>query len=283
MLSASIEVSRVAAGDIHVGMRLAEELTAMPCPPLDPADCVRLADALGDTPETVISVHKLTRGLCRAYVTGDPSHFDGALIEGFDLPEEPAAFGSDAEVLWQLLQSVNGWTCVNAPQAIARELGQVIEERMGVPVRPYGDIYHVLTRPAARFPNDAVRQLAAADLALLESGPWPSPGGGFGGPGPMLAYGIAAGAIVSGQIVCFAQTYARSERHADIGVATIEAWRGRGLATAAASLVARWVQEAGQTPVWSAGEDNAASLRVADKIGFTAVSRRTYLIPRKPE
>ena len=76
---------------------------------------------------------------------------------------------------------------------------------------------------------------------------------------------------------------ARSERHADIGAATLEAWRGRGLATAAAALVARRVQEAGQTPVWSAGEDNAASLRVAQKIGFTAVSRRTYSHPAARE
>jgi predicted GNAT family acetyltransferase len=94
----------------------------------------------------------------------------------------------------------------------------------------------------------------------------------------LLTHGIAACAIVAGQIVSFAHTYARSERHADIGVATVEAWRGRGFGTAAASLVARRVQEAGQTPVWSTGEDNAASLRVARKIGFTQVSRRTYLV-----
>ena len=253
----------------------------MACQPLSPGDCSRLADALGDTPETAISAHKLRRGLCRAYVAGDPSHFDGAVIESFDLPEEPAAFGADPEVLWGLLQSVEGWECVNVASAIAPALGRLLEERMRVPVRHHGDIYHVLTRPAAPFPNDAVRQLALDDLELLKSGPFAFPGGGFGGPGPLLAHGIAACAIVAGQIACFAHTYARSALHADIGVATVEAWRGRGFGTDAASLVARRVQEAGQTPVWSAGEDNAASLRVAQKIGFIPVSRRVYLVPGK--
>jgi len=248
---------------------------------VSPSDCLRLADALGDTPETVISVHKLRRGLCRAYVAGEPSHFDGAVIESFDLPEEPEAFGSDAEALWELLQSVERWNCVNVALDVAAPLGKLLETRLGIPVRHCGDVYHVLTRPAAPFPDDAVRQLTLDDVGLLESGPFPFPGGGFGGPGPLLTHGIAACAIVSGRIVCFAHTYARSERHADIGVATVEAWRGRGFGTAAASLVARRVQEAGQTPVWSAGEDNAASLRVAQKIGFTRVSCRIYLIPAK--
>jgi len=34
--------------------------------PLDAKRCYVLADALGDTPETVISVHSLKRGLCKA-------------------------------------------------------------------------------------------------------------------------------------------------------------------------------------------------------------------------
>jgi len=31
-------------------------------------------------------------------------------------------------------------------------------------------------------------------------------------------------------------------------------------------------------PVWSTGEDNVASLRVARKLGFEEVGRRTYVI-----
>ena len=94
----------------------------------------------------------------------------------------------------------------------------------------------------------------------------------------LLSQGIIACAIVSGQIVATALTAARSQRHADVGVYTHPNHRQRGFATAAASMVARRVREAGQIPVWGAGEHNTASLRVAAKLGFVEVSRRTYVI-----
>jgi hypothetical protein len=54
-----------------------------------------LARALGDTPETVISVHQLTRGLCAAYVVGDPSQPEAVVLQSGHLPEEPAARRGD--------------------------------------------------------------------------------------------------------------------------------------------------------------------------------------------
>jgi len=249
--------------------------------PVDRESCRLLADALGDAPETVISVHQLRRGLCRAYVAGAPPRFRGAIVQGDDLPEEPTGFGSDAAVLWELLRSLEGWECVNVSTEVAPALGNIMEKHLGAPVRYYGDIYHVLDQPVRESRHEAVRQLTLDDLELLQSAPVASPGGGFGGPRPLLTHGVVACAIVSGRIVCLAQTYARSERHADIGVFTHEDWRGRGFATAAAAIVARRVQEAGQTPVWSTGEDNWASLRVAQKLGFTKISQRTYVIPQR--
>ncbi len=84
-----------------------------------------------------------------------------------------------------------------------------------------------------------------------------------------------------GRIVSTAQTAAITNGYADIGVATDEKWRGRGFATAAASIVARRIHETGRTPVWSCGEDNLASLRVAQKLGFEEVSRLTYVFRQK--
>ncbi len=240
-----------------------------------------LADILGDTPQTVISVHLLRRGLCRTYVAGDPSHFEGAIIQADFLPAEPTAFGSDPEVLWDLLQDVQGWDCVEVGLECAPALGEIIQTKMGVRVRYYGDIYHMLPKPVVHFENEAVRQLTLADLELLESAPKELQGAGFGGPCGLLSEGLVACAIVSGQIVAIAHTSARTEHYADIGAFTQPEWRRHGFATAAASIVARRVQEAGQTPVWSAGEDNIASLRVAQKLGFVEVSRRVYLIPEK--
>ncbi len=47
---------------------------------LEPEEYPILADALGDTPESVISLHLLLRGLARAYVAGHPAQFDAAII-----------------------------------------------------------------------------------------------------------------------------------------------------------------------------------------------------------
>lgn len=240
-----------------------------------------LADALGDTPETVISVHLLKLGLCRAYVAGDPGHFRGAVVQAYDLPTEPMGFGSDPTILWGLLRSIEGWECVNVSRSCAVALGGMIEAEMGVGVRYYGDIHHTLTRPVSSVRNAAVRQLTLADVRLLEGAPAELRGSGFGSTHRLLSDGVVACAIVSGQIVAIAHTDARTERHADIGVFALEEWRDHGFATAAAAIVANRVQEAGQIPVWSTGEDNLASLRVAQKLGFCVVSRRAYVIVEK--
>jgi len=249
--------------------------------PLNQKGCSVLADALGDTPKAVISAHVLRCGLCRAYVAGDPASFDGAIVEADFLPGEPAGFGSDPEVLWDLLKGVKGWDCVDVALECATALGEIIEEEMGVPVRYYGDIYHILSKPIFNFPNEAVRQLTFEDLKLLESAPAEVQGCGFGNPRGLLSEGIVACAIVSGEIVAIAHTSARTKCYADIGAFTLKEWRGYGLATAAASIVAKRVQETGQIPVWSTGADNIASLRIAQKLGFTEVSRSTYVIPEK--
>ncbi len=244
--------------------------------PLDHEGCLALAEALGDTVETVISVHRLRNGLCRAYTAGDV-----AIIQDDFCPTEPTAFGLDPEVIWDLLGLVEGWDCVNVSSECAMALGKIIEKEKGVQVRYYGDVYHILNTPVVNFRNEAVRQLTLADLELLESAPREVRGAGFGSPRGMLSEGIAACAIVSDRIVAIAHTSARTDGYADIGAFTLEDWRGRGFATAAASIVARRVQESGQIPTWSAGEDNSASLRVAQKLGFIEVFRRTYLIPRQ--
>ena len=249
--------------------------------PLNLKGCRLLADALGDTPETVISVSALRRGLCRAYVTGDPASFSGAIIEADFLPGEPTGFGSDPEVLWNLLKGVKGWDCVDVAPECATALGEIIEKEMEVPVRYYGDVYHILSKPVLNFHNEAVRQLTIKDIKLLESAPAEVRGCGFGSSRGLLSDGIVACAIVSDEIVAIAHTSARTKCYADIGAFTLKEWRGRGFATAAASIVAQRVQEAGQIPVWSTGADNIASLRIAQKLGFTEVSRSTYVIPEK--
>ena len=125
--------------------------------------------------------------------------------------------------------------------------------------------------------------LTLEDTARLAKAPSEVQGNGYKTHEALLTNGIAAGAVVDGNIVAIAHTYAETDLHADIGVSTVEQWRGKGFATAAAFLVAREIQTKGKVPAWSCGEDNTASLRVAQKLGFTEVGCRTYVIPVSPE
>lgn len=247
--------------------------------PLDRERCLELAAALGDTPETVISVYQLNAGLSRAYVAGSTSRFHAVVVQNSDLPAEPVGFGEDAKAIWEILRDVEGWKCVTVSLKCAPVLGRIIEEETGRAVRYYGDVYHVLKRPAPRIPHPAVRRLEPSDVALVKAAEPELRVTGMGSPEAMLTKGLAAGAIIDGRLVANAHTSARSTLHADIGVYTVESFRGRGLATAAAALVARLIQEAGQTPVWSCGEGNRPSLAIAKRLGFEEVSRRTYVIP----
>lgn len=248
------------------------------CRLLEPEQHGVLAAALVDAPHTVQSIHMLRRGLCRAYVAGDPAKFDGAILQPIDWPEEPAGFGSDPELLWELLQLVQGWTCIIVDSECAPPLGTIIEAQMGTAVRYLDDISYLLTGPVKVYREDAVRRLTLTDLELLESTPLELRAGLWKNPRDLLTEGIIACALVSGQIVATALVTAYTDTYAEIGVYTRQDHRGRGYATAAASLVAQAIQENGSIPMWATGSHNVASNRVAQKLGFVEVSRRTYVI-----
>ena len=246
-------------------------------------ECLVLADLLGDTPMTVISASRLKQGMCDAYIAGSLPDINAALVFDAYCPDEPCGFGTDAEALWQLLKETHGWGCINVESACAAALGARIEADRGTSIRYYGDICHALLEPVHCDSNETVRLLTLEDTVRLATAPAEVQGNGYKTHEALLTNGIAAGAVVDGNIVAIAHTYAETDLHADIGVSTVEQWREKGFATAAASLVAREIQAKGKVPAWSCGEDNAASLRVAQKLGFTEVGRRTYVIPISPE
>lgn len=250
---------------------------------LTPQECLVLADLLGDTPMTVISTSRLKQGMCDAYVAGSLPDVDAAIVFDAYCSDEPAGFGTDADALWRLLKAIDGWNCINVDNSCAASLGALIEADTGTPIRYYGDICHALLEPVHYYPNEAVRFLTSEDVKRLTEAPAEVQGNGYKTHRAMLTDGIAAGAVVDGNIVAIAHTYAETDLHADIGVSTVEQWREKGFATTAASLVAQEIQARGKVPAWSCGEDNAASLRVAQKLGFTEIDRRTYVIPISPE
>jgi ribosomal protein S18 acetylase RimI-like enzyme len=137
----------------------------------------------------------------------------------------------------------------------------------------------MLTRRVDEQRHDHARLLTRKDVALLDSVPEEMRGYGFGGGDGLLRDGFAAAVVVDEEVRAIAQTYARTGAYADIGVHTDEGYRCRGYAAACASLVIKQVQTRGETPVWSTGEDNVASMRVAEKLEFERYGERVYLIP----
>jgi len=242
-----------------------------------PADFETLAGALGDTPETVIEVDRLRRGLCKAWAEGDVPRPDGVIVQSADHPTELRGFGPSPSVLWSLLQEVKGWGCVEVNPGCARGIAAIIGRETGAEVRYYEDIHFCASEPVSGFPDAEVRQLSVKDFGLLapEVRDW------LGIVCDWLPNETVAGAVKAGRVVAVALTGALSERYADVGVFTVPAFRRQGFATAAASIVARRVQDAGRIPVWSTGEDNIASIRVAQKLGFVETSRLVYVIPAR--
>ena len=246
---------------------------------LSPADLSALARVLGDSPETAIPVHRLMRGACSAYVVGEPARFRAAVVVSRDNPEEPDGFGEDPEALWSILGPLEGWRVVDVSPSVAPKLGALIRASTDSRVAYYGDVYHTLTRPAVIHSHPDVRLLTEDDRALFDGVPDDLKPGMRGDVEIVLREGFVAGAVVEGRVVSVAHTNAITERYADIGVFTHQDFRNRGYSTASAALVAAAIQGSGRMPVWSCGEDNLASLRVAAKVGFVEISRRTYVIP----
>ncbi len=247
---------------------------------LDPWECEALIRALGDTPETVIAVHQLRHNLCEAYAEVGADHHDAVILRPSHPSDEFVGFGTDADSLCRVLQGLDRWSCVSVEDRIARRLGLSLEAQLGWPVRYMMDVYHTLERPVVAVSHPSARYLAEADFDLLDTASPEIRGAclGFGTFERLFEAGVIAGAVVGGELVAVASTWALSEKSADLSVITAGPWRGRGLATACAGLAVAAIRRSGRVPVWSTGEDNMASLRVARKLGFEAVGRRTYVI-----
>lgn len=231
-------------------------------PPLDQAGMVLLAGMLGDRPETVISLHLLREGMARAWVLGDPAAPRAAVVDNlaFDLGE-PVAFGADADDVWALLFGIRDWWCVNVGFAVADDLSRRIEAAVGNPVRREIDVYLTATKTPSAPTGRPVRLLDSNDAPLLARADPSFTPAGYRTWAVLLASGLAAGAVVGGDLVCLAHVSAASPHHANLSVLTLPAFRGRGFARAAAALVVEAVLRRGLVPVWSAGATNAGCSR----------------------
>lgn len=252
---------------------------------LDAAERCALADALGETPQTLMSVHRLRRGLARAVVDGTPERPRAAIVQAHTLMTEPAGFGDDPDRIYGLLRGLDGWTSVHVAVPLGPPLVALIEAATGHPVTLEEEIYFQRNPSEATPATPAalvvpgVRRLSSADVPLMEAATdaLGMTGWRFGSAAAQVAEGVAAGAVVEGRLVAVAFTASRGERYGEVGIATLAPHRGRGYAAATAALVAADIEAAGLTVVWSTGVTNTASRRVATKLGLTEVSRRVYV------
>ena len=73
-------------------------------------------------------------------------------------------------------------------------------------------------------------------------------------------------------VAAWAFSAAVSSSEIDIGVETSENYRGCGLAAVAAKMMIKYAFDVGKSPVWACHCNNAASKRLAEKIGFVKTS-----------
>ena len=245
---------------------------------LTPEECLVLTEVIDDTPITLDVLDCLKQGMCRAYVCGNLPHITAYLVID-TLYNDAFCFSTDVNAMWHLLEAQQGLEglIINVDPADAETLGQRISAKTGGPVSYSVVIHQALLEPVSSFPNEVVRLLTSSDEALLAKAPEVIRGNSYQTPQKILSTGAVA-AIVNDSIVSLAQTYAQTDLHGGISIYTLEEWRGKGYATSAASLVAETLQAMGKVPVWYCGEENGASLRTAEKLGFVEVSRRIDIV-----
>jgi RimJ/RimL family protein N-acetyltransferase len=104
----------------------------------------------------------------------------------------------------------------------------------------------------------------------------------WGGPTGLSASGTAWGAFVAARLVAVACPFFVGGKYEDLGVVTEPEFRGLGLSSACAAGVCADVLRRGRTPSWTTSPDNAASLRVAAKLGFVLQRRDRLFAVRVP-
>lgn len=133
-----------------------------------------------------------------------------------------------------------------------------------------------LARGRAAHPTPAgcvVRHATAADFA------WPGrvvPAGFWPDAATFLAHGGGRVAELDGEPGAIAFCSFRTGADVELGIETRADLRRRGLAHVVCAAMIGDVLAAGLTPVWSCREDNVASVRLAESLGFVVSRRLPY-------
>jgi len=110
----------------------------------------------------------------------------------------------------------------------------------------------------------------------------------WNGPDGLARSGYAWAVVDGRKILSLSCSFFVGQTYEDIGVVTEPAYRGQGLSTVCTAALCRDIIARGPRPSWSTSNDNLASLRVAEKLGFQ-FQRYDYLyiinqpIPDSPQ
>ncbi|MBI1878594.1 MAG: GNAT family N-acetyltransferase [Chloroflexi bacterium] len=120
-------------------------------------------------------------------------------------------------------------------------------------------------------PDTLIRRLDPADSVQLEGLSEESGwiGKTWGGPAGLGASGYAWGAFAGDRLISVACPFFVGQRYEDLGVVTELEYRGLGLSAACAGAVCQDILDRGRQASWTTSLDNLASLRVAEKLGFS--------------
>ncbi|MEP7358149.1 MAG: GNAT family N-acetyltransferase, partial [Anaerolineales bacterium] len=97
------------------------------------------------------------------------------------------------------------------------------------------------------------------------------------------AYSPIAAAFVDGQPVAFCYAGSQTETLWDVAIDTLAAHRRQGHAAHSAAFLIRHFHAQDLRPVWQALEENRASWRLAEKLGFMPVDELAFFEPKRQD
>jgi GNAT superfamily N-acetyltransferase len=133
----------------------------------------------------------------------------------------------------------------------------------GVPGVSFVPIDRALLARADLVGLDAVRE----EVAWM----WPS-------VERFCTHGLGQAALAGDVVACWCTGEYVSEAACGIGIATNPAFQRRGIATAVARRFVAQALGRGIAPHWECSDENAASMRVAEKVGFAPIEEAMYWV-----
>lgn len=229
---------------------------------LTPQQTLKLSEWFApERPGPLVGMHLINTGHGACWVDRwpEPRAVLASSADNYIFAGEVAAFP-----VAELRSRVRGY--VEAPESFVPLLAL-----SSVHCKPWPRVIFECRRKITPPTSNAVRRLTLADAhhlwGLHSENAWITKT--WGGPRELAASGYAFGAFINEQLVALACTFYLGAQYEDIGVITEREFRGRGLSTACAAALCADIIAREHIPSWSTSTDNLASIRVAEKLGFT--------------